>query len=161
MTAAQRGPGLIDHAIGACCSLLVLNWSSEIASAVSWPLSRMLEGGSPGMHIYFVGGVSGPSWTVAVLMLAMGLLVAGFARLVLRRRLGVWAPPVAVLCIAALEPVLAFRAGGADAGEAAVLGTTLGVLLTLAWTAYWLVALTSARLRRGASSTRLEVKRAG
>jgi len=140
MTGGRRGPDLLDHAVGAACAVGVLSGSSEIASTVSWPVTRLLQGGNSGTHVYFVGGVSGPSWTVAVLIVIMGLLVAFCAHLLSRGHFRAWAPPLAVLSIAVGATVLAFRRGGAEPNEAAVLGVTVGFLLTLAWTAYWLEA---------------------
>jgi hypothetical protein len=133
--------GLLEHVFGAACTATLLRSSSEIATAVSAPLSQLLEGTEGGTSIYFIGGVEGPVWTAILGLLFLGLLVAGAERLVVSRRVSIWAPPVALLAIVAggLLPVL--RAGGAEPSEAAVLSLTLGVLAVVAFTSYWCAGL--------------------
>ena len=138
--------GRVDHLVGAACTVALLAWSAEIASAVSAPLSVWLEGNNGETHILFLSGVEGPVWGAALGLAGLGLFVAGSDELVLRGYAGVWAPVVAALTFSAGGLFAAFRGIG-DRNQAIVLAITLGVLLTLALASYWCVASVSRRVR--------------
>ena len=138
--------GQVDHLLGAACTVALLAWSAEIASAVSAPLSVWLEGSNGETHILFLSGVEGPAWGAVLGLAGLGLLVAGSDELVLRGYARVWAPVVAALTFSAGGLFAAFRGIG-DRHQAIVLAITLGVLLTLALASYWCVASVSRRVR--------------
>jgi hypothetical protein len=144
-----RTLGAIEHIVGAACAVALFYWSAEIATVVSEMLARMLEGLKGGSRIYFVGGVFGLHALGALCGLAiLGLIVAGFDRLVAAGRLRRWAPPFAVFAVATAVMIPLFRSGGADAEQAAVVGTTFAAIVSFGFTTWWVGALLAALMRR-------------
>lgn len=139
---------LVAHGVGALLCLGVLALAAPIASAgasaTSWLFA--LVAGSDERHFFVMGGDGAP-WGLAVGVPLVGAVVAGCDALVRRGLVRAWVPPLAVLGLASASVALLVARSEGDGQAAAIVGASFGLVVGLAFAAWWCAGLAMARFR--------------
>jgi hypothetical protein len=146
----------VDHCLGAALSLVVFGFTAPIASLISGAVSsasaRLSADGSTAFVAFELTGSLG--WSLLGMAL-LGLMVAGFDRLVVRRLIRPWVPPLAVRVVA-MGTIALLAPGEMGWQGRAAIGAGLGGVVGLGFATWWFAGMEVARLRgRGRTPRRI------